>query len=211
MAQANNTKGKIYIASMNMRGSWGTKVDPNSITVNVTSAQGKASKNRRDFSPMTPIEGGYYGYWNFESRWQSGKIFEGVDEKVTKAWWKAQLAPKRRYPKGKGKKVLCARFEGYEERGDMDYVTARKNVYVKEYYNMIKDRERTLHWKKLLDEGKNITIYDFDGPRNEDKSVTCLELSEELLREKVNDLRFPFGHCYVVACALTGIDLSVFN
>ena len=92
----------------------------------------------------------------------------------------------------------------------MDYVTARKNVYVKEYYNMIKDRERTLYCKKLLDEGKNITIYDFDGPRNEDKSVTCLELSDDLLREKVNDIKFPFGHCYVVACALADIDISVF-
>ena len=30
----------------------------------------------------------------------------------------------------------------------------------------------------MLDEGKNITIYDFDGHRNEDKSVTCLELSD---------------------------------
>ncbi|NBW29514.1 hypothetical protein EBR37_03980, partial [bacterium] len=32
-------------------------------------------------SPMSPIEGGYHGYWNFESGWQSGKIFEGVDER----------------------------------------------------------------------------------------------------------------------------------
>lgn len=203
-------RGKIYIASMNLRGARAVKLDTTSLNLNVTSAQAKASLDRRDFSPMTPIEGGYYGYWNFESRWQSGKIFEGIDEKVSKTWWKAQLAPKRRFPKGKGKTVLCARFEGYEEKGDMDYVTARKNVYVKEYYNMIKDRERTLYWKKLLDEGKNITIYDFDGPRNEDKSVTCLELSDDLLREKVNDIKFPFGHCYVVACALADIDISVF-
>ena len=76
----------IYIASMNLRGEWGQPIDPNSIKVNVTSAQAKASKNRRDFSPMTPIEGGYKGYWNYESRWQSGKIFEGMDEKEVKDW-----------------------------------------------------------------------------------------------------------------------------
>jgi hypothetical protein len=160
---------------------------------------------------MTPIEGGYKGYWNFESRWQSGKIFEGLDETVVKKWWKAQTAPKRRYPKGKGKKVLCARFEGYEERGDMDYVTSRKDVYCKEYYDLIKDRERVKHWKKMLDEGKSITIYDFDGPRNEDKSVTCVKFSEELLRDKVSDLSVPFGHCYVVGMLLSGMDLSVLN
>ena len=203
-------KGKIYIASMNLRGARAVPIDANSLKLNVTSAQRTLSLDRRDFSPMTPIEGGYKGYWNYESRWQSGKIFEGIDEKMSKDWWKAQIKPKRRYPKGKGKTILCARFEGYEDIGDMDYVTARKSVYVKEYYDLIKDRERTLYWKKLLEEGQNITIYDFDGPRTEDKGVTCLELNEDLLRDKINDLKFPFGHGYVVACALTGIDLSVF-
>jgi hypothetical protein len=76
---------------------------------------------------------------------------------------------------------------------------------------LIKDRERVKYWNKLLDEGKNITIYDFDGPRNEDKSVTCLELTEELLKEKVKDLNVPFGHCYVVGMLLSGMDLNIFN
>ncbi len=159
---------------------------------------------------MTPIEGGYLGYWNFESRWQSGKIFEGIDEKVVKDWWKAQQVPKRRFPKGKGKKILCARFEGYEEMGDIDYITARKTVYVKEYYNLIKDREMTLQWKKALEEGKNITIYDFDGPRTDEGGVTCLEVTEELLNEKIKDIKYPFGHGYVVACLISGIDINTF-
>ena len=204
-------KGKVYLASMNLRGARAVKLNPESLNLNVTSAQRTLSLDRRDFSPMTPIEGGYMGYWNFESRWQSGKIFEGIDEKVSKAWWKAQLAAKRRYPKGKGKKILCARFEGYEDRGDMDYVTSRKDVYCKEYYDLIKNRERTLYWKKLLEEGEDITIYDFDGPRTEDKGVTCLELTEELIREKVKDLSVPFGHCYVVGMLLSGMDLSILN
>ena len=204
-------KGKIYIASMNLRGARAVPIDPNSVKLNVTSAQRKESKDRRDFSPMTHIDGGYMGYWNFESRWQSGKIFEGIDEKISKDWWKKQEKPKRRFPKGKGKNILCARFEGYEDKGDMDYVTARKTVYVKEYYDLIKDRERTLYWKKLLEEGENITIYDFDGPRTEDKGVTCLELNEDLLRDKINDLKFPFGHGYIVGMILSGIDISVLN
>ena len=204
-------KGKIYIASMNLRGARAVPIDANSVKLNVTSAQRTLSLDRRDFSPMTPIEGGYKGYWNYESRWQSGKIFEGIDEKMSKDWWKAQTKPKRRYPKGKGKTILCARFEGYEDIGDMDYVTARKTVYVKEYYDLIKDRERTLYWKKLLEEGQSITIYDFDGPRTDDKGVTCLELNEDLLRDKINDLKFPFGHGYIVGMILSGIDISVLN
>ena len=43
--------GKVYIGNMNMRGA--RAVPPEgAIIVNVTSAQGKQSKNRRDFSPM---------------------------------------------------------------------------------------------------------------------------------------------------------------
>jgi hypothetical protein len=202
-------RGKVYIASMNLRGARAVKIDSESLNLNVTSAQAKLSLDRRDFSPMTPIEGGYYGYWNFESRWQSGKIFEGIDEKVSKAWWKAQDTPKRKYPKGKGKKILCARFEGYEDRGDMDYITSRKDVYCNEYYELIKDRERVLFWRKLLDEGNSITIYDFDGPRNEDKSVTCLELTDEMLKDKIRDVRVPFGHGYIVGMVLCGMSLNI--
>ena len=201
-------KGQIYVASMNMRAKWASPIDPNSIKVNVTSAQATKSKNRRDFSPMTEIVGGYKGYDRFASYWQSGKVFEDIPEETVKTWWKGQTSAKRRYPKGKGKKVLYVNFEGYTK--EMDYVTARKEVYVKEYYDLIKDREMTLYWKKILDEGQSITMYDFDGPRTEDGIVSCLEVTEELLNEKINDLRFTFGHCYVVACAVAGININVF-
>jgi hypothetical protein len=202
--------GKIYIASMNLRGKWADKIDPASIVVNATSAQAKNSKNRRDFSPMTEIVGGYMGYDRFESRWQAGKIFEGIPEDTVKAWWRAQTSPKRRYPKGKGKKILYARFEGHEDKGNMDYVTARKEVYVKEYHALMKDREMTLHWKKMLSEGHSIVVYDFDGPRTEDGGVTCLEVTEDLLREKIADVKYPFGHGYIVACTIAGIDINTF-
>ena len=51
---------------MNMRRKW---ADVPESFVNVTSCQGKLNKNRRDFSPMTFIEGGYKGYSNFEAFW----------------------------------------------------------------------------------------------------------------------------------------------
>jgi hypothetical protein len=56
---------------MNMRRKW---ADVPESFVNVTSCQGKLNKNRRDFSPMTFIEGGYKGYSNFEAFWQAGKV-----------------------------------------------------------------------------------------------------------------------------------------
>ena len=223
------TNGKVYIASMNLRGAWATKIDPNSvaggkaslwepslsglakapegslgnITLNVTSAQGKLNHDRLAFSPMTEIPGGYKGYDRFESYWQSGKVFEGIPEDKSKAWWKAQTTAKRRYPPGKGKTVLYATFEDHPE--PLDYVSAREKVYVKEYYDLIKDRARIHYYEQLLKSGRSITIYDFDGPRTEDGGVTCLELDLDLLRSKIQYLPQPFGHGYVVGSRILGL------
>ena len=197
------TNGKVYIASMNLRGAWATKLDPNSVTLNVTSAQGKVNLDRLAFSPMTEIPGGYKGYDRFESYWQSGKVFEGIPEDKSKAWWKAQTTAKRRYPPGKGKTVLYATFEDHPE--PLDYVTAREKVYVKEYYDLIKDHPRIHYYEQLLKSGRSITIYDFDGPRTEDGGVTCLELDLDLLRSKIQYLPQPFGHGYVVGSRILGL------
>jgi 3,4-dihydroxy-2-butanone 4-phosphate synthase len=74
----------------------------------------------------------------------------------------------------------------------------------------MKDTEMALHWKKEVDAGKNIVIYDFDGPREDDGDVTCIEINEKMLKEKINDTRFPFGHGYIVAAFLAGIENSKF-
>jgi len=194
--------GNVYIACMNMRGKWAEPPD-NCIVINVCSSQAKNSKNRRDFSPMTEIVGGYKGYWNFESYWQSGKVFQDLDNHAIKLWWQTIKEPKRRHPKTKGKKVLYAKFDNLE----LDYVASRKQIYIPEYYDLIKDREMTLYWKNKVANGKNVVIYDFDGPRLENGDVTCLLLTEELLTEKMNDTTFSFGHGYIVGSLLADIDI----
>jgi len=199
--------GKVYIASMNMRGVWANPIDSNSIKVNVTSSQAKTSKNRRDFSPMTEIEGGYKGYWNFESYWQSGKVFESIPKETTKKWWKNVKEAKRRYPNSKGKTVLYAEWEEYPHE-QMDYVTSRKKIYVPEYYHLVKNREMTQYYKEQVKQGKNITIYDYDGIRTLDGTPMCAEVTRELLHEKIHDTRFPFGHGYVVASLFADIDVQ---
>ena len=106
------TEGKIYIASMNMRGAWASipdEIDDDHIKINVTSAQGKSNKNRLAFSPMTEIVNGYKGYWNFESYWQAGqrckaslnlfegKVFEDIPEATVKNYWKQLKEPTAAY------------------------------------------------------------------------------------------------------------------
>ncbi len=195
----------LYISAMNMRGKWAPRPD-GSVVLNVTSAQSKSSKERRDFSPMSEIPGGYKGFYCFENYWQSGKIYEGMsaeDQKKHIDWWKNLKEGKRKYPKAKGLRVLHSNYDGTVR----DYITSRKEIYVKEYMALLQGKESLSLWKKRLEEGASIVIYDFDGPRAEDGDPICLEVTPELLTEKLNDSRRPFGHGYVVASALTGYRL----
>ena len=197
-------RGKVYIASMNMRGKWAEKPE-NTTIINVTSMQGKDNKNRRDFSPMT--EYNYRGFYNFEAFWQSGKVYEGIPVEKTIKFWKSIKEPKRRYPGSKGKKVLYAKWD--DEK--FNYIESRKKVYIPLYYEMIKDREMTLYWKKKVEEGKDVIIYDFDGPRLDDGSVTCHKVTLDFVKEKLNDPKFPFGHGYIIASIFAGIDPKLIN
>jgi hypothetical protein len=87
----------------------------------------------------------------------------------------------------------------------MDYITSRKKVYVSEYYELVKNREMIEFWKDMLAKGNSLTIYDFDGPRTDAGDPTCMELTEELLIQKINNTTYPFGHGYVVAGTIAGI------
>lgn len=196
-----NQKGKVYIASMNMRGKW-AELDEECHKVNVTSMQAKYHINRINFSPMTSITKKYKDFYCFENYWQSGKRYLNGDspDKIVN-WWKSQNRGRRRYPGSKDKKVIYAEWPG---TGPLDYISSRKQIYVPEYYDLIKDKP-VLQWKiDMLDQGTNIAVYDFDGPRLDDKSPTSQLVTLDLLQEKINDTRFPFGHGYIVAGAIAG-------
>lgn len=198
-------KGKVYIGSLNLYGK--RSIHPEgAIIVNVTSAQPKNNKNRRDFSPMTFHPELYKCYGNFEAFWQAGKVFEGIERAKVQEFWKrvsVETGPKRRYPGSKGKKVLYSEFEGEK----MDYITSRKKVYVPHYFEYMKQTEMATYWKQELEnENHNLCILDFDGPRTEVGDVDCVEVTLDLLKEKINDSQFPFGHGYVVAGYLLGFE-----
>jgi hypothetical protein len=166
---------------------------------------------------MTFVDGGTYkGFANFEAYWQSGKVFRDIDEDKTMKFWKnvgkvkksgERDKPKRRFPGSKGKEVLYSKFPGFDNQ-KMDYVTSRKEVYVPLYEEMIKDKEMALYWKGLVADGQDVAVYDYDGPRLIDGRETIKEVTMELLKEKINDTRFPFGHGYVVASYIAGHDIS---
>jgi hypothetical protein len=186
---------------MNMRGRRAPKPNSNCLTLNVTSAQ-PHTLERHDLSPMSPIDGGYKGFYNFEHYWQSGKVYEGIPWNESRQWWISLSEPKRRFPKGKGHRVLYAIFDGQQ----LDYISSRKKVYVPEYYQLVKDTQSISKWSDLVSSGKCVVVYDFDGPRDQSNEPLCLEVTRELLINKINDPTHPFGHGYVVAGILAGIN-----
>ena len=150
---------------------------------------------------MTPIEGGYRAFSCFENYWQAGKRYEGqtpedVEDMIS--WWKTQESGKRRFKGSKGKRVTHAEFDGVR----YNYIESRKNIYVPQYEALVNE-----HILNLFGNGeKEYVIYDFDGPRDDDGCVMCKKVTVDLLRHKIEDTRFPFGHGYVVAALIAGID-----
>jgi len=51
------------------------------------------------------------------------------------------------------------------------------------------------------------TVYDFDSILTNSGNPS-VKVSLELLKENINDEKFPFGHGYVVATSLLGIEPS---
>jgi len=181
--------------------------------VDVTSSQSAASIRRRNFSPMTEIEGGYKGFYNFEHYWQSGKVFKGISEEITKQWWKKQQTPARRYPGAKGLTVLYSSWPDetpyHAANEHMDWVTSRKKVYVPEYTELVKNRPSTVELQQWVNAGNDVIFYDYDGPKEDGRPIT-LEITPDMLRAKINDVRAPFGHGYVVGALVKGIPLEAY-
>lgn len=192
--------GAIYIAAKNLRGA-SAPVPPGMYRVDVTSAQPKWSRYRTQLSPMHPAKGGYKGFWCFEHYWQSGKVYEGISHAKTVAWWKGRKKATRRYPTKA--RVLYAKWNHTVALGCVD---SRKQVYVPEYMAYVKEAPVIKELRESVLKGQRMVVVDFDGPRDASGAPTCLRVTREMLLEKIEDPKHPFGHGYVVAALLAGID-----
>jgi hypothetical protein len=99
--------------------------------------------------------------------------------------------------------ACCSEYYSKNGRKEtLDYIKSRKRVYVPVYASMVRDTEFFNLLKKQVDNGHNILILDYDGPRN----VDYLEVKIDMLKEKINDKSAPFGHGYVIAGLLASIE-----
>ena len=196
------TEEMIYVASMNFRGKWAEYPKECSV-LNVTSCQPKNRIERINLSPMSPIYPNYKGYFCFENYWQGGKVIEDINHNISKNWWLKQNKGYRRYPLQKNKKTITSNYDGIK-RG---YLKARKEIYIPEYFHLVKNCDAIKKWNEIVTK-KKIVVFDHDGPRSQDNSPVCLQLSEELILEKINDLSKPFGHGYIVASIIANYDIE---
>lgn len=213
--------GKVYICSKVKRGVRGAApkhAGANDTTryVDVTSAQPTTNAYRRAFSPMDMRRCGApdgHTYACFENYWQSLKHFPNRPHAVDKAWWRNAPAPHRRLPKVDPTTCLYASDETRFPGQVFDYVESRKTFYVPDYIgtrlspNFVQDElEYIRGWVR---DGYDVVVKDYDGPRSADPDTHGAPLIEEvtvaLLRDKINDTAFPFGHGYVVAAEILGI------
>jgi hypothetical protein len=174
------------------------------------------------------------------SRYDSKIIWEHKEEKhidekgnPTKEYWNWRKKGMYseygiRYPLGYGKQHSCitALYKVKTEKDEngkkthfyecLNYIQARKQIYLKEYCKIVKKIEKFKKLKEMLNNGLNLLIIEVDGPRKEslpyykekykvDDSFienNTILITKPNMEIMLNDPKHPFGHGYCLALAL---------
>jgi hypothetical protein len=169
--------------------------------INTTSRSTNWSKGLSPFfaGPVDLYSG--YKSLNVENAWQYSKCYEyylesdgSVGERYF-AWAKSGWSSTRadRYPMGKGVKPLFSFWDGQK----LDYIEARKKIYIPLYARAIENTEAFLKLKALyLLVDKDLYLQDFDAHNLVPGTFDYNEL--------VNNPNIKVGHAYVLAMLLEG-------
>jgi hypothetical protein len=95
------------------------------------------------------------------------------------------------------------------------YVESRKQVYVPRYEEWVRSRPDAMETLEgiqtlLREQDRPVVVFDLDGPRDAFGEMETVRVTPEMLRERINDVRFPFGHGYVVAAMAAGIPAAAY-
>ncbi len=133
-----------------------------------------------------------------ENAWQFLKIWdftEGWDANSAKAAFECDCA--MRFPRGKGSKPV-GHYWG--ETGEcLDYIEARKRIYLPAYCQLLDQPDRQELILRLRNEAKlqRIVIWDYD-------SYSISNLGLQNFSDTINCTVRPFAHAFIVAMAVTG-------
>lgn len=177
----------------------------------------------QDLSPMIlgPVYTGtpqsetreLYAY-NIEDGWQCSKVWRFHEEQGMQYWkeWSrrgrfSREARRHRIPAkpnqgghATNKNIpLYSLYEGQK----MSYLEARKKMYMPWYEELV---VHTNAYKDLLNKhlsGVNLLLLEYDG-LHRDKAEDNVDLTEQKLKELIDDESRPFGHGLVLAAMLLG-------
>ncbi len=135
---------------------------------------------------------------NMENAWQYSKVYSKfVDDKNTPTseyfkWADEGWCENRamRYPMGKGAVPLYSYWNGEH----LDYINARKKIYIPLYVNAIIKTEAFERLRDLHQSEKDIYLWDFDGYNHHSRGMS--------LTEVINSPRHKMGHAFVLAMIL---------
>ena len=149
------------------------------------------------------------------------------------AWRKKGMENKRavRYPVGKGigtrascLYALATRPDGsIDENTKLDYIQARKAIYVPEFCKSLQNEPDFLQLKQRYQNGEKLLIIEVDGPHQESLDYYkkkygvdddffvngTVEVNVKNMKILLNDPKHPFGHGYCLAMELAGITEQV--
>lgn len=225
-------QGQIWVAQKPGRGSKIPYPAKEGYTrIDVTSGSGNKLVFCNEKVPATQMSPLYLGpeHQRFENTWQYSKVYPQLGhwdterECPTPAWthWKLKGFTKTAGKRKKGIRTppeVSTLRKKFRETGapwtprcswwnnePLDYIEARKKIYVPLYAQMVVETDAFKACRAMLDEGKKLLIIDLDGPPL-DAYPNGAEVTRDFIAEKLNDPSHPFGHGYVVAALLAGIN-----
>ena len=222
---------RVYIRSKTFPrkpGPWGAlpfaATETNHVSVDVTTGQrDREAPGRVAFSPMHVDPSRPYHapngvtYVCYEHYWQELKHFPDRDRAKDLKFWRRRGIKKANRKLAKVVPSTClyasdeTRFPGKKFK----YVESRKTFYVNDYRRKIVECELAqamlTDLREKLREGTHIVIADYDGPRDPNGAPECKEVTVELLHDKLHDTAHPFGHGYLVAAEILGIEPAMYT
>lgn len=143
---------------------------------------------------------------NMENAWQFTKVYTEhatMDGDIhTSYWewakngWASDIA--FRYPMGKGRKPLFSLWKVNGEFKKLDYIEARKRIYIPLYYHAVKNTEAfeklKQKYEQLNKDGKDLYLVDFDAYRH--------KIMHKSYSDVINNPARKMGHAFVLAMML---------
>jgi hypothetical protein len=159
-----------------------------------------------------------YLWWKFQPENPRGDVIlqeEKINYELYYRWrdslWKCKNPiryPNKIYRRKNTQFALCVDSNGKEKR--LDYISSRKEIYVKEYIRLIKTLPEYEKLSKKLKKGENIMICEIDVPAKNKKGeygkdcdeYNICDMSLEKLELLLNDTNEAFGHGLCLAYSL---------